>query len=691
MSTTLLGTSSSTPVRVGALRLSRETILVTLGLVAIVALAAALRFGNLEAIGQSNTYYTAAIESMLQSWHNFFFVAAEPGGSVSVDKPPVGLWVEAISAYFLGVSGFATVLPQILAGLGSVILLFHLVRRSFGNVPGLLAALVLAITPVAIAVERNNTPDGVLIFTLLLAAWAFIKATETNKLRYLLLGATLVGVGFNIKMLQAYLPLPAFYALYFLGASEGLRRKIAKLMLTTVLLVAVSLSWAIAVDLTPADQRPYVGSSDSNSVLDLMLGYNGLQRLTGMNSGIATPSTDGQITPPAGFGQGADGQPPTDDGGRDDGNGVGNSGGMFNTGQVGLLRMFQSGLAAEASWLLPFGLIMLVMMAGSRAWWKPHTALHRGLILWGGWLLTCVVFFSVASFFHQYYLAMLGAPLAALVALGVMRLWHWHKTYPFHAALVMLIAASVTLAYQVYAVAMYQTVGWWLAVPITLGVIGLGLLLISLRRTESVLPKLSFALITAALVIVPTVWSGLTTAYASVSSPTPQAYSGNNSSRQTDGTPPTGNALGNGQGINETLLAYLQANTQDTQYLMVVPSSQAGAEYVLATGRPVLYAGGFSGSDPVIDGDALAKLVANGEVRYVLWGGGGSPGGGTNSDISAWVTNACTAVPGFDTAAISAGAPEGVQGGLGNGDIPGGGGRQTQMTLYDCQSVIKTS
>lgn len=686
MSTSLLGTSPSTPIRVGALRLSRETILVTLGLVAIVALAAALRFGNIDAIGQSNTYYTAAIKSMLQSWHNFFFVAAEPGGSVSVDKPPVGLWLEAISAYFLGVSGFATVLPQILAGLGSVILLFHLVRRSFGNLPGLLAALVLAITPVAIAVERNNTPDGVLIFTLLLAAWAFIKATETNKLRYLLLGSTLVGIGFNIKMLQAYLPLPAFYALYFLGASEGLRPKIAKLMLTTVLLVAVSLSWAIAVDLTPADQRPYVGSSDSNSVLDLMLGYNGLQRLTGMNSGVATPSTDGPITPPAGFGQGADGQPPTDDGGRDDGNGIGNSGGMFNTGQAGLLRMFQSGLAAEASWLLPFALILLAAMAVSVAWWKPQTALQRGLILWGGWLLTCVAFFSVASFFHQYYLATLGAPLAALVAMGVGRLWHWRKTHPFRAAMVMLIAASVTLAYQVYAVAMYQTVGWWLAVPIALGVIGLGFLLISLRRTESVLSKLSFALITAALVIVPTVWSGLTTAYASVSSPTPQAYSGNISSRQTDGrmdgqtdgAPPAGNALGNGQGVNETLLAYLLAHTQDTTYLMVVPSSQAGAEYVLATGRPVLYAGGFSGSDPVIDGDALAELVANDEVRYVLWGGGGGPGGGTNSSISNYLQTACSVV-------TDAGVSSTTTTQSGDGQFADGrGGGNNASTLYQC-------
>jgi 4-amino-4-deoxy-L-arabinose transferase-like glycosyltransferase len=671
MSTTIIGTRSSLSVRVGALRLSRETILVGLGLVAIVALAAALLFGNIEAIGQSNTYYTAAVESMLQSWHNFFYVAAEPGGSVSVDKPPVGLWIEALSAYFLGVSGFAVVLPQILAGLASIVLLFHLVRRSFGNIAGLLAALALAVTPVAIAVERNNTPDGVLILTLLLAAWAFIKATETSRLRYLLLGAVLVGVGFNIKMLQAYLPLPAFYALYFLGASESLRRKIVKLTLTTALLLAASLSWAIAVDLTPADQRPYVGSSDSNSVLDLMLGYNGLQRLIGMNGGgnssSARTQADGQFTPPT-----------LTDGPGDDGGAGNNAGGMFNIGQAGILRMFQSGLAAEASWLLPFGLIMFVAMAASVSWWKPQTALHRGLILWGGWLLTCVAFFSVASFFHQYYLATLGPPLAALIAMGVTFLWRWHQTHPFRAALLMFIAAGVTLAYQVYAVAMYQSLGWWMALPVTLGLVGLGLLLIGLWRKGNLLPKLSFALVAAALFIVPTVWSGLTTAYASVSGPTPQAYSGNSgNARQFGDDPQTDDgALGGGQGVNQTLLAYLQANTQDTKYLLVVSSSQSGAGYVLATGRPVLYAGGFSGSDPVIDGDGLAELVANGEVRYVLWGGGGGPGGG-NTSITNYLQSSCAVVT---DAGLT--APTTTQGG--DGQFGDGRGGNTASTLYQC-------
>jgi 4-amino-4-deoxy-L-arabinose transferase-like glycosyltransferase len=617
----------------------------TLMLSAIVLLAAALRLANIGAIGVANSYYTAAVASMLQSWHNFFFVAAEPGASVSVDKPPVGLWLEAISAYVLGVSGFAVVLPQILSGIGAVILLFYLVRRWFGAAAGLLAALALAITPVGIAVDRNNTPDASLIFTLLLTAWAFIKATETRRLRWLLLGAALLGVGFNIKMLQAFLPLPALYALYFFGSEQGWWRKIAHLSLATLLLIPVSLSWALIVDLTPADQRPYVGSSQNNSALNLIIGYNGLQRLLGGGPGGPPPgpgnSNDGPPAPPpfpgANTPQG-DGSPMGGPGG------PGGPGGIFGTGAPGPLRLFQSGLAAQMSWLLPFGLILIVAMAASVSWRRPQTELHRGLLLWGGWLLTCVVFFSVAGFFHQYYLAMLGAPLAAIVAMGMRFLWRLRLTDPLRAALLLLVAAIVTLAFQVYAVAMYQVLDWWLALPLALAALGVALLLLSLRRNSVRLPRLGFALITAAIMIVPGVWSGFTTAYADTGSPLTQAYNGK---LPLPGIP-GGIGVPGQLPTNQRLLSYLQANTQGVYYLMVVPSAIQGAPYVLATRRPVLYAGGFSDSDPVIDRDDLARLVAEGKLRYVLWLAEsiGGPGGSNpnSAGINSYLQTACSIV-----------------------------------------------
>lgn len=678
----------------------------TLGLLAIVALAAALRLGNPGAIGQANTYYTAAVASMLQSWRNFFFVAAEPGGSVAVDKPPVGLWIQALFASVLGVNGLAVVLPQILAGLASVVLLFHLVRRSFGDGAGLLAALVLAVTPVAVAVERNNTPDALLILDLLLAAWAFLKAAETGRLRFLLLGAFAVGVGFNIKMLQAFLPLPAFYALYFFGAAQPWRRKLLNLALATLLLIPVALSWAVAVDLTPADQRPYVGSSQSNSALDLAIGYNGLQRLLGHGGGAPSGNVRGGDSATAGDGRpqpsldGGQGAPPAFDGPPTSGQGAPpafdgrpmggppalggamggpGGGGMFGIGQAGPLRLFQSGLAAQVSWLLPFGLLSLAALAAGAGWRRPHTALHRGLLLWGGWLLTCVVFFSVAGFFHQYYLAMLGAPLAALVAIGVAVLWRQRAERPLRAALLLLAAAAVTLAFQVYAVALYASLGWWVAVPLALGLAGAGALLVALRRQIGWLPRLGVPLLVAALVIIPTVWSGLTTAYANTSSGLTQAYGGGAGAGgmgRPDGAQGQARSDGDGGapggpegGASQSLVDYLQARTQDTKYLVVVPSSQVGSQLVLATGRPVLYAGGFNGSDPVLDGDGLAALVAAGDVRYVLWGEGGGRGG--SASISSYLRASCAVV-------TDAGVGTGFAG-AGRQSGPGGA-----STLYRC-------
>ncbi len=676
-------------------------------------LAAALRFANLAALGYANHYYTAGVASMLQSWHNFFFVAAEPGGSVSIDKPPVGLWLQVISAYIFGVNGFGVLLPQMLAGILSVIVLYHLVRRWFGMRAGLLAALALAITPVVVATDRNNTMDSTLILTLLLAAWAFIQTTERGKLRHLLLGAALVGIGFNIKMLQAFLPLPAFYALYLLGAKAGLGRKLANLALVSILLLVVSLSWAVIVDLTPADQRPYVGSSGNNSVLNLMLGYNGIERLTGMGgrggflSGLFDGDGDGMnrgfpqrgvagaplpgtnsISPQQGTDGANDGflQPGTSgtDGwlprpganggfpGGGPGPRGGFRGGLGGTGQAGLLRLFTPPLAKEVSWLLPFGLFSVVLLAfRTRLRW-PLAQYRGATLLWGGWLLTGGVFFSVAGFFHEYYLSMLAPPLAVLVAIGAVELWRIREEQPWLAIGLLLLAASGTLGLQIATAQAFVGDVWWLATGVVLFVIGAVLLVVAASRRLRRIMLAGFITVIAALLITPGIWSALTTMNSSANQSLPSAYSGQ----------PSGPANGGDVRVNWALLDYLEANTRDTKYLIAVPSSMQGSDYVLATGRPVLYLGGFMGRDQATTGDDLAQMVAAGELRYIYWnndGGNGFGGGGdSQSSISAWVTSSCMAIEDFDTVTRNAGAPDGTSGVGGPGDM--------QVTLYYCES-----
>ncbi|MCX7683357.1 MAG: glycosyltransferase family 39 protein, partial [Anaerolineae bacterium] len=254
------------------------------GLGLMIVLAIFLRFYRLGSYGVGNAYYAATVQSMLTSWHNFFFASCEPGGSVTVDKPPLGFWVQAASAYVLGVNGFALALPQALAGVLSVPLLYAIVKRQWGVGAGLIAAAALATMPVAVAVERSNAVDGLLTFVLLWATWAFLRAARQGRFRDLLYGVVLVGLGFNIKMMQALMPLPAFYLLYFLGAPHRWRKKVAYLAAATVVLMGVSLSWALAVDLTPADRRPYIGGSGNNTVLGLIIGHNALTRL-GLSTG----------------------------------------------------------------------------------------------------------------------------------------------------------------------------------------------------------------------------------------------------------------------------------------------------------------------------------------------------------------------------------------------------------------------
>ncbi|GAB4418578.1 MAG: glycosyltransferase family 39 protein [Anaerolineales bacterium] len=680
---------------------------------AIMLLSAILHFSNLEAIGDANTYYTAAAEAMTQSWHNFFFVAAEPGGSVTVDKPPLGLWIEAAFAFVLGVEGWVVSLPNILAGIFSVPLLYHLVKKYLGEIAGLVAALTLVVTPVAIATDRNNTMDGMLVFTLLLAAWAFVAATETGKSRWLFLGAFIVGLGFNIKMLQAFLPLPAFYALYFFGAETGWWKKIVSIGVSGIILLVVSLSWAVAVDLTPADQRPYIGSSDNNTVMELIIGHNGLSRLLGRGGGKAPQNAvapdggapnlppqpnDGNGQPPAQrqappqaleacenlspgdacsftlrdgntiqgtcitppntsdlacapqtrqpqIGQPQQGnRPATPPGALGDGpnaspNNPNNTSTPFSneTGSPGAARFFVSPLSKQMSWLLPFALASLILLAFAASIRIPLDGAHKALVLWGGWLLTCVVFFSmVEGIFHAYYTIMLAPALGAVVGAGFAQLWRWQVKGRGADAL-LLILAGMTLAFQVYTATQYGVAAWWVYIPILFLLFAVALMFISRRA--------GYLVTLAAMLVIPLIWTGMTVFDIAPEVNLPSAFSGGNAPQAAPGPAPVPQAnagLNERNKVDDALVAYLQANTQDTYYMVAASSSQVGSPLVIATGRPVLYMGGFSGGDPVIDADGLAELVANGALRYVLLGGRNN-----KQDITQWLDAACTVVPEF--------------------------------------------
>ena len=614
-------------------------------LAGVLLLAVFLHFFRLEQEGYANLYYAAAVKSMLTSWHNFFFVSFDAGGFVTVDKPPLGLWVQAASAALFGFNGVSLILPQAVAGVLSVLLLYHLVRRTFGPTAGLLAALVLTVTPISVAANRNNTMDSLLVFVLLLAAWAIIRAAEMGRLRWLLAGAVLVGLGFNIKMLQAFLVLPAFYLVYLVSAPVRWWKRLLHLTLATVVLLVVSLAWVVAVDLTPPEERPYVGSSQDNTVLELIIGHNGMARL--LPGGLrALDRLGGSSAPPAGARPGrppspppgaqpgrAPGQPPSPPAGGPPAPGRG-GGRPFSdeTGDPGLLRLFNHQLAGQISWLLPLAGLGLVVAAWQTRVRFPLARRHQALLLWSVWLLPMLVFFSVANLFHRYYLEMLAPAIAALVGAGVVALWDDYRSSGRRGWLLPLALVG-SAAFEAIILSEFPDWSLWLTpLVVVLCLTAAGVLTIARlvrHHDRHAWPGVVAAVGVLALLIPLAVWAFI-----------PVWYGGE------AGLPYAGPDLlteprrGDSPDV-ERLVDYLLANRGDETYLVATLNARTAAPIILATGEPVMALGGFSGGDPILTVDELAEQVDDGVVRFFLL----TPQGGRQTDLMRWVMQQCTPVP----------------------------------------------
>ena len=589
-------------------------------------------------------------------------ISFDPGGFVSIDKPPLGFWLQAASAKIFGFTPFSIFLPQALAGVLSVLLLYSLVRRHFGVVAGLLAALALAISPISVLTNRNNTIDSTLVLVMLLGAWAVLRAAETGKLRWLLLCAVFVGLGFNIKMLEAYLVVPAYGLLYLLAAPRSIWVRIGHLALAALLMLTISLSWAVAVDLTPVASRPYVGSSQNNSEISLALGYNGIQRLLGQfgfGSNSASGSTSGNTSrqiqppissngtttgnfpqpgsssaghPPQGFGSGGPGQTSQGVGGSNGGGG-GSSSGMFNTGNLGLLRLFNEPLGGQIVWLLPVALLGMLALAWQRRPRPREDRQQQSLILWGTWLLTMAVFFSIASFFHQYYLSTFAPAICALFGIGVVVMWQDYRRSGWRGWLLPL-ALMLTALEQIHIITSNPIWGMWLipliAIPCAIAAVILfaACLVPRLRlHARFLAPVLGIALL--ALMLTSAVWSTIPVLANEAASLPVAGASGQ-----------TSFGSGGMSNANTALISYLEAHKGNAKYLVAVVSSNEADSIILETNQPVMALGGFSGSDPILTTSQLAALVKSGEVRYFLLNssGNGGPGGSGQSTLISWIT-----------------------------------------------------
>ena len=638
-------------------------------LAAVISVAAGLRLFRLDRNGNGNPYYGACVRGMLASASNFFFGSFDPVGIVTVDKPPVALWIQAASAKLLGYSGISVLLPQALMGVASVVLTYHLVRRAFGAGAGLLAGLALAVTPICVAIDRDNLPDSALVLSLLLATWALSRAVESGRLGPLLLAMALVGVGFNVKMLAAFVVLPTFVLAYWLAAPLGWRTKLAHLAASGTVLVATSLSWSIAVELTPKDRRPYIGGSRNNSALELAMGYNGIMRIMGMGGfgppggmprspGAATPKATevetaekGEpVTKPAEAKPTdvADASPPSPPGGPGMGpppfgpGGPRGPGGMPGFGGTpGIARFALPSISGLITWLFPLAILGAAVASTRYQFTWPIGREHAALTLWAGWFATHWVVFSFArGIFHEYYTTALGPAVAALAGIGAVALWETSRQGGWRTILLP-SAILLTAAWQGSIVNHYPDWRRWL-LPTLLGGAGLGAIGVLgsswLAKARPAVPwaRASAGIGLAALFVGPTLWS-IAPVLAKGVSMMPTADPTMLGVRR-DGPaspmpfPPGGGPFESSAKETRRLVDFLVANRHGESILVAGLASMPIAPIIIESGEPAVSIGGFMGMDKALSKDRFAKLVEDGQLRFFLigpgpGGGGGPPGG----------------------------------------------------------------
>ncbi|MGC4108802.1 MAG: glycosyltransferase family 39 protein [Thermomicrobiales bacterium] len=617
---------------------------------AALALIALLSLGlglfRIDRLGTANPYYAAAVQSMTQSWHAFLYVSFDRIGFVSIDKPPLGLWDQALLADVLGFHGWVIILPQVLALTGSVMLLYHLVNRVFGATAGLIAALTLAVTPISVAAARNNTSDSMLVFVLLLATWAVMVAIARESAWRFALGMVLIGVGFNVKMMEAWLVLPALIAAWTLSPStKSLRGRIgnrfAGLALGGIAVLAVSFSWMTFVQLTPASQRPWIDSTATNNVFSLAFGYNGLSRLLPSGWSIFGLHNTGSTGPV---------------------NDV-LAGGQTEAGTQGIFRLLSPQLGAQIGWLIPMALIGLAVSWGIRRWWTLDER-RTSLVIWGGWLITVAGFFSVAGFFHRYYLVMLAPAIAALVGIGVATIWNARERQP-RLLLLLPVAATITIAVQLHLLNRFPTWHQRLEPALVGGValMILGIVILArkrhLRDGWSPLGSAVVTLAIAVLLLAPATWAVLTSADAATGIPNPAAGPSAASSATTASKfqeimanaalgHDTSTTRDTASPSQDEVTAFLVAHQGTYRYITATRWAHDAWGIILSTGDPVMALGGFTGRDPILTPATFAQNVAEGNVRYAWGNYGRAVKGSSPKTVNEWIATRCSIVPAKD-------------------------------------------
>ena len=659
-------------------------------LLALLAATALLYLTGLSRNGWANDFYAAAVQAGATSWKAFLFGSFDSANFITVDKTPASLWVMELSVRVFGLNYWSLLVPQALEGVATVGLLYTTVRRWFGAPAAIIAGAVMALTPVATLIFRYNNPDSLLVLVMVVAAYTTTRALESGRTRWLALTGALLGLGFLTKMLQAFLVLPVFALVYLVAGPPRLGRRIGQLLAGGAALLAAAGWWVALVMLTPAANRPYIGGSTSNSILQLTFGYNGFGRLTGNEAGSV------------GFGNG--------------------TGPQFG-GPASLTRLFSAEMGGQVSWLIPAALVALAALLWlSRR--SPRTDRTRAAaLLWGGWLvLTGLVFSYMSGIIHPYYTVALAPAVGALTGIGAAALWRDRHTVFARVAMVAMLAVTAGWAW----VLLGRSPGWypWLRVAILAAALGSAAAVCVPRRPPAALGgagrgRMFLAAVPVLLAMAaglggPLAYSIDTAATAhtgALPSAGPAAaagfgpgglggfgsrFRGAAGGRFPGGTGTGGGAagvggfgagglagggrfpggstggqgggqfpggFGGGQGgagrfpggfggrgfgggglggntqVSSALTTLLTAGSAGYTRAAATVGSESAAPLQLATGRPVLAIGGFNGTDPAPTLAEFERLVSEHKIHYFVGQNRSSFGGGSGAaaEITSWV------------------------------------------------------
>jgi 4-amino-4-deoxy-L-arabinose transferase-like glycosyltransferase len=696
----------------------------------LIAIAGMLNLWALARNGWANQYYAAAVRSMSTSWHDFLYASLDKSGVMTVDKPPLALWVEALSVRVFGYHSLSVLVPEALMGVASVALVYDLVRRRFGRVGGFIAGLALATTPITVGISRHNNPDALLVLCSVAALWCFVRALEADlphpRTRWLVVAGVCVGLGFETKMGVALAVVPGIAAawLWVAPAARGRWHALRQLLAGGAAMTLVGGAWPLLVELTPAGDRPWVSGTSDNRVLSLIFEYNGLGRV------------DGQTGGPGGAGGGT----------------------MFG-GTAGPLRLLNSALGGQAGWLLGFavvsGLGLLVVTRVRRA--DPRTG---WLIAVGGaFAVTAVLFSAAGGIFHPYYVSLLAPFTAMLVGVGAAQI----LGRGLHARVIGPLAVLAGVTTELVVRSRYPGQLTWLP-PVLIAVAVLAAIALAMFATQRV-RKVALGAALTALLLAPAIWAVDTLGYttsgtfpsggpqnvataggggfggpggfggrtgrqgfagprgAGVSGGAVPLFGSSGSSTSAGGTGGTGvsgapagapagvpgsaggaptgappgfargsggpgagagpGAAGGGQFGSDAALTKVMAYVREHGGGTIAVSSQSGAaQAIVEKGANVAGIGGFSGRESDVSVAWLAQEVKAGKIRWVLTeaqGGGAGVGRGLPGDTRAGAKAAIAAVE------------KGCQGvtftstGSGTSSTEASGGSAGTSTLYDCQ------